>query len=92
MLGSRDPPLALTVVISRTYSVARALDLHYPPTGRVGLSGAGRAFRQVIADSAVVAFPLPGRYRVRPSRREGGTARNKRSASPCSYFARFSAF
>ena len=27
-----------------------------------------------------------------PSHREGGTARNKRSASPCSYFARFSGF
>jgi len=53
------------------------LDSHYPPLGRVGLSGPGRGrpLQQVIADSAVVAFPLPGRYCVRPSRREGGTAR-----------------
>ena len=45
----------------------------YPPTGRVGLSGPGRAY-----DQPRIKGTLPGRYRVRPSPREGDVDRKGR--------------
>ena len=49
----------------------------YPPIGRVGLSGPGRAYDQSRDEGA-----LPGRYRVRPSRREGDVDRTCVAVSP----------
>ena len=59
---------------------ARSLPFHsveapplYPPSGRVGLSGPGRA-----CDQSRVKGALPGRSRVRPSPREGDVDRKER--------------